>query len=478
MERIHIYLILTNRVVILGIVLLLEIGFYLSTNFPKLRKKLKKTIFKEYSESKYSFFSFFRKIRNKVILMTREVVIVSACRTPIGAFGGSLKKVQAPHLGAAVMTEAIKRAEIDPNILQDVRFGCCLEPVDALNVARVSALLAGIPNTIPAVTINRVCISGMEATMSGVWQIQSGVSDAVLVGGMESMSNVPYVVEEARWGCRLQDKTFKDGLIHGLHAGSHFVKYPNDGAIEWARGKPYIMGLTAEFLAQKFNFTREEQDEVALRSHNEAERANVEGIFDDEMVPITVKDRRKGEIIVSKDEHFQPGLTMEKLAKLRPAFIPKTGTVTAGNASGINDGAAAMVIMAADKAKELGLKPLARFGGFGMGGCEPEHMGLSPVPATKNLLARTGMNLSDFERIEINEAFASQYLACERELGLNREVTNVHGSGIGLGHPVGCTGARIMVTLLYELIHSGNTKGLATLCGGGGVSEAVYLERL
>jgi acetyl-CoA C-acetyltransferase len=410
--------------------------------------------------------------------MSRDVVIVSGCRTPIGAFGGGLKDITAPHLGAHVMKEAIKRAGIDAKIIQDVRFGCCLEPVDALNVTRIAALLAGIPDTIPAVTVNRVCISAMEAALSGVWQIQSGFTDIALVGGMESMSNVPYVLEDARWGARLQDKTMTDALIHGLHAGSHYIKYPENGPIEWARGKPYIMGLTAEFLAAKYGITREEQDAVALRSHNNVEKATIEGKFKDEIVPFIIKDKKKGDIVIDKDEHFRPGLTMDALAKLPPAFIPKKGTVTAGNSSGINDGAAAMVIMAEEKAKELGLKPLAKIKGMGMGGCEPELMGLSPIPAVKDLLKRTKMNLSDFERIEVNEAFASQYFACEKELGLNREITNVNGSGIGLGHPVGCTGTRLIVTLLYELIHSGKTKGLATLCGGGGVSMATYIERM
>lgn len=413
--------------------------------------------------------------------MSKKVVVVSACRTPIGAFGGSLKSVEAPHLAAHVMKEAVSRAKIDPHEIGDVRFGCCLEPTDALNVARVGQLLAGLPQTAPAVTINRVCISGMEAVVSGVWQIKAGMTDVVLAGGVESMSNVPYVVQEARWGARLQDRTFQDALIHGLHAGSHFVPYPKDGSgdfpDEYYRGKPYIMGLTAEFLAQKHGFTREEQDEVALRSHNEAERANVEGLFADEIVPLTVKSRRT-EFVVDKDEHFRKNLTMEQLTSLRPAFIPKTGTVTAGNASGINDGAAALVLMAEDRAIELGLKPLARISGIGMGACEPYYMGESPVPAVKDLLKRDEIKLEDFERIEVNEAFASQYLAVEKELGLERAITNVHGSGIGLGHPVGCTGARIMVTLIYELIHSQKTHGLATLCGGGGVSEAVHIERL
>jgi acetyl-CoA C-acetyltransferase len=388
-----------------------------------------------------------------------------------------LKSLPAPKLGAIALKEAVKRAGIDPSIIQDVRCGCCLEPVDALNVTRVAALLAGIPINVPAVTVNRVCISGMEATLSGVWQIQTGFTDVVLVGGMESMSNVPYTLEDARWGARLQDKTMTDALIHGLHAGSHYIPYPKDGPIEWARGKPYIMGLTAEFLAQKYGITRQQQDEVALRSHNNAERANVSGRFKDEMVPVVIPGK-KGDTVVDKDEHFRPGLTMEELAKLPPAFIPKTGTVTAGNSSGINDGAAAMVIMAADKAKELGIKPLARFAGMGMGACEPELMGISPVPAVKDLIKRTGVKLDDFDVIELNEAFASQYYAVEKELGLNRDVTNVNGAGIGLGHPVGCTGARLIVSLLYELIHANKTKGMATLCGGGGVSMATYIEKL
>ena len=413
--------------------------------------------------------------------MVKDVVIVSACRTPIGAFGGSLKSVQAPHLGAIAMKEAIKRAKIDSKIIQDVRFGNCLEPIDSLNIARVSSMLAEIPYSVPAVTLNRVCISGMEAVLSGMWQIQAGYSDIVLAGGVESMSNVPYVSEETRWGGRLKDLTLKDGLIHGLHGGSHFVPFPKDGTgdfkDDYYRGKPYIMGVTAEFLAQKHGFTREQQDIVALKSHNEAERANVEGLFNDEIVTVHIKTRKK-EIIFDKDEHFRPGLTMEKLASLRPAFIPKVGTVTAGNSSGINDGASAMIIMSAEKADELGLKPLAKITGMGMGACEPYYMGESPIPAVKDLLKRTGMKLEDFERIELNEAFASQYLAVEKELGLNRDITNVHGSGIGLGHPVGCTGARIMVTLLYELIHKKLTKGLATLCGGGGVSMACVIERL
>ena len=408
--------------------------------------------------------------------MTKEIVLVSACRTAIGTFGGSLKNVKAYTLASIVMKEALKRAnDLDPNLLDDVRFGNCLEPWDALNNARVSALLAGIPDSVPAVTMNRVCTSAMEAITSGAHQIMAGYSDIVLAGGVESMSTVPYILPDARWGARLFDKKMVDALTAGLHAGSHVIKYPKDGPITWAQGKPYIMGLTAEFLARKYNITREEQDEVACRSQNMAEKATEEGRFKDEIVPVPVPQRKGDPVMFEKDEHFRKGQTMEQLAKLPPAFT-KDGTVTAGNSSGINDGAAAVVVMSLEKANELGIKPIAKLTGVGMGGCPPQYMGESPVPAVKDLIKRTGSKIEDWELIELNEAFAAQYLACEKQLGLNREITNVNGSGIGLGHPVGCTGARIIVTLLHEMLKRGNKKGMATLCGGGGVSIATEWE--
>jgi acetyl-CoA C-acetyltransferase len=245
------------------------------------------------------------------------------------------------------------------------------------------------------------------------------------------------------------------------------------------KGKPYIMGLTAEFVAQMYNISREEMDEVALRSHNNTERATLEGDFKDEIVPVEMPQKKgKPPIIFDKDEHFRPNLTREDLAKLPPAFIPDIGKVTAGNASGINDGASAMVIMSADKAAELGIRPIARIRAVGRGGCHPSVMGLSPIPAVRDLMARSSFKLADFELIEVNEAFAAQYLGVERELGLNRDITNVNGSGIGLGHPVGSTGCRIMVTLLHAMKKRGKSLGLATLCGGGGVSMACVLEML
>ena len=415
----------------------------------------------------------------------KDVVIVSACRTAIGSFGGSLKDIHAYKIASAAMKEAVKRAGIDPALINDVRFGSCLEPYNALNVARVAALDAGIPETSTAVTINRVCISGMEAVISGMAMIQAGLVDVVLAGGVEHMSGVPYAVPAARWGCRLQNQVFEDSMIEALYCGSRLQpgleKGPaKDGpVVEMFRGKPYIMGHTTELIAQIYNISREEMDVVALRSHNNAERATKDGDFKEEIVPIEIPQKKgKPPIFYDKDEHFIPGLTMDKLAALPAAFIPKVGKVTAGNASGINDGAAAMIIMTAEKAKELGCKPIAKIKAVGYGGVHPSVMGLGPAPAVRDLMKRSGLKLADFQLIELNEAFAGQYIGCEKELGINREIANVNGSGCGLGHPVGATGCRIMVTLIHAMKKRGNTLGLATLCGGGGVSMATALEMI
>jgi len=315
--------------------------------------------------------------------------------------------------------------------------------------------------------------------------IQAGMADVILAGGVEHMSGVAFTVPSARWGARLQDQVFVDTMIHALHCGSHIIPHPEDGPVNadeaplsYFKGKPYIMGQTAEFVAQYLNIKREEMDAVALRSHNEAERATKDGSFKEEIVPIEVPQRKKPPIVFDKDEHFRPGLTIEQLEKLSPAFVPKGGTVTAGNSSGLNDGSTGMVIMSEEKAKELGLAPIARIRAVGRGGCHPSVMGLSPVPAVKQLLDRSKLSVGDFELVELNEAFAAQYLGCEKELGLEREITNVNGSGIGLGHPVGSTGARIMVTLLHAMKNRNKTLGLATLCGGGGVSMAAAVEML
>jgi len=413
----------------------------------------------------------------------KDVVIVSACRTAIGTFGGTLRDSPAATIASVTMKAAIDRAGIDPAIIDDVRYGCCMEPVDALNVTRIAALLAGIPDSVTAVTINRVCISGMEAVISGMAMIQAGMADVILAGGVEHMSGVPYSVAAARWGCRLQDHEFVDNIIRGLHCGSHVIPHPEDGPVDaekpplsYFKGKPYIMGHTAEFIAQHLDISRQEMDQVALRSHNNVERATNDGSFEEEIVPMKIPQRKGDPIIFNKDEHFRPGMTLEKLQALPPAFVPKIGKVTAGNSSGINDAAAGLVIMSAEKAKELNIQPIARIKSVGRGGCHPSVMGLSPVPAVKQLLEKSGLKLEDFELIEVNEAFASQYIGCEKELGLNREITNVNGSGIGMGHPVGATGARIMVTLIHAMKKRGSTLGLATLCGGGGVSMACAVE--
>lgn len=416
----------------------------------------------------------------------KDVVVVSACRTAIGVFGGSLRDMNGAQLASIVMREAIKRAGISDDVINDIRFGCCYDPIDSINVARIGALLAGIPETVPAVTINRVCISGMEAVISGANMIRAGHADIVLAGGVEHMSSVPYMSLDARWGLRFQDKLLVDGLVRGLYNGSRLLPHPEEGPVKEGmpldlyRGKPYLMGHTAEFIAQLHNIRREEMDEVALRSHNNAERANKEGDFTEEIVPVEVPQKRgKPPIIFDKDEHFRPGLTIEDLRKLPPAFVPEIGKVTAGNSSGINDGASALVIMSADKAKELGVKPLARINATGYGGCHPSVMGLSPVPAMKDLFKKHPQySIDSFDLIELHEAFAAQYIGCERELKNNREITNVNGSGVGLGHPVGSSACRIMVTLIHTLKKQQKTLGLATLCGGGGVSMATVLEMI
>jgi acetyl-CoA C-acetyltransferase len=415
----------------------------------------------------------------------KDVVIVSACRTAIGAFGGTLKDLTGAALASVTMKEAVKRAGIDPALIDDVRYGCCLESEDTMNVTRIGALLAGIPDTVPAATINRVCISGMEAVISGAAMIQAEMADVILAGGVEHMSSISYTVPSARWGCRLQDQAFVDRMIRGLHCGSHVIPFKEDAPLDTTQapasyflGKPYIMGHTAEFVAQKLGIERAEMDEVAVRSQNNAERANDDGSFKNEIVPVEVPRRKKDALIFDRDDHFRPGITLEQLQKLPPAFVPKTGKVTAGNSSGINDGSAAMIIMSADKAQELGLTPLAKIKAIGRGACHPAVMGLSPVPAVGQLMQKSGLKIDDFELVEVNEAFAAQYIGCERELGLNREITNINGSGIGLGHPVGATGCRIMVTLIHAMKKRGNSLGLATLCGGGGVSMACAIEMI
>ncbi len=389
----------------------------------------------------------------------RDVMIVSACRTPIGRFGGVFKEVTSDILSAVVMKEAIRRAGIAPEIIEDVIWGECHQQADKINTARVAALKSGVPLSVPGVTVNRVCTSSLQAIVFAAQSIKAGDSETLLVGGVESMSNAPYVLRKARWGYGRQHGEIFDTLWEGFTCASSEL----------------IMGMTAENLAEKYDIHREDQDEVALRSHRNAIAAIDNGFFKEEIVPVTIPAKRGDSVVVEVDEHPRRNLNLADLSRLPPAF-KKGGTVTAGNSSAISDGAAALVVMSSSRANELGIKPIARLASYGYAGVEPELMGYGPVPATQNLLARTGMKLEDIDLIEINEAFAAQYLACERLLGVNRDKVNVNGSGISLGHPVGCTGSRITVTLIHELKRRRLKRGLATLCGLGGVSVAALFE--
>ncbi len=392
-----------------------------------------------------------------------DVVIVSYARTPIAKFGGSLASLRAFELAGVAMETAVARAGIEKSLLDDVIMGDCIQAPSEANTARTAALHIGIPVEVPAVTIQRQCSSAMQAVIFGSQQIMCGDSEVVLAGGTESMSNAPYALPSARWGQRLQHGEMMDIVWEILYSGSR------------ALDDPIIMGQTAENLADQYGISREEQDEVALRSHNNAEAAIIAGRFKDEIVPVVIKNPKKGDTVVDTDEHVRMGLKMEDISRLKPVF-KKDGTVTAGNSSGLNDGAAAMIIMSRAKARDLGVSPIARIVNHALAGVDPKIMGYGPVPATTKLLKKAGVALADIELIELNEAFAAQYLACEKGLGLNREIVNVNGSGIGLGHPVGCTGARIMISLLEEMKRRGSGVGLATLCVGGGMGAATLLE--
>jgi acetyl-CoA C-acetyltransferase len=394
----------------------------------------------------------------------RDPVIVAMKRSPVGDYGGGLKALLAHRLAAQVMEAVLAQAGLDPALLDDVILGDCIQRSDESNTARVAALAAGIPDHVPGTTVQRECSSAMQALGMAASAIRSGDYDAVLAGGVESMSNAPYVSYETRWGARLRHSGLQDTMWETLHAGSPLLDPPG-----------YIMGQTAENLARKYEIPREEQDLIALRSHRNAEAAIKEGRFAEEIIPIKVPQRKGEPKVVDTDEHVRFGLAMDDLAKLKPAF-DKNGSVTAGNASGLNDGAAVCLVTSRAKAKELGLAPVAKIVSAAAAGCDPALMGWGPVPATEKLLAKTGMKLGDFELIEVNEAFAAQYLACEQGLGLDRDITNVNGSGVGLGHPVGCTGARIVISLVHEMKRRGNGLGLATLCVGGGMGMALAVE--
>lgn len=390
----------------------------------------------------------------------KDVVIVSGVRTPIGDFGGAFKNLLPHQLAVPVMKEALRRVSVEAGIVDDVILGNCAQRTDEPNVGRTAAQVAGFPDEVTGMTIQRQCSSGMQAIVSGYQQIVTGDSEVVLAGGTEGMSGVPYLLKGARWGQRLQHGEMTDALWEMLTDPIHQI----------------LMGETAERLADKYAISREEQDEIALRSHWNAVKAIQEGSFQEELLPVAVPQRRGPAKIVDQDEHPRFDLTLEKLAKLSPSFR-KNGTVTAGNSSGLNDAAAVVLLMSMDKARELDLKPLARIVSFARAGVEPDLMGYGPVPAIKKALKRAGLTLGDMERIELNEAFAAQYLACEKLLELNSEITNVNGSGVGLGHPVGCTGARLVVSLMYEMKRHNLQKGLASMCVGGGMGMAMILER-
>ena len=365
-----------------------------------------------------------------------DVVIVAAARTAIGKFGGALKDIRGHKLMAHVMKEVLNRADnLDPDLLSDIIVGDCLQSIDEANTARTAALAAGIPHHVPAFTIQRQCSSSMQALISGAQQIMCKDSDIVLVGGVESMSSAPYYLDKARWGMRLMNHEVIDALWEALNSGSRVL------------GEPMIMGITAENLVEKDGISREDQDQVALESNHKAEAAIKAGKFKDEIVPIEVPGKKGEALLFDQDEHPRFGLEMKDLAKLKPVF-KENGTVTAGNSSGINDGAAAAFITTRKRARELGLTVMARLVAHGVAGVDPKIMGIGPVPATEQALKKAGMSLKDIQLIELNEAFAAQYLACERRLGLDRDITNVNGSGISLGHPVGCTGLRIVISLM------------------------------
>ena len=390
----------------------------------------------------------------------KEVWIISGCRTPIGSFGGSLKDVMAADLGKLAVEEAIKRAGIDKGEIEDVLVGNCMSRSDEINIARCISLKAGIPFTVPAATIQRQCSSSMQALVFGAQQIMTGENECVLIAGVESMSNVGYMLKGARWGQRLMHGEMTDMLWEGLTDPIHKI----------------LMGVTAENLAEKYNITRAEQDELAFTSHHRAEDAWKAGRYNEEVIPVPVPQRKGPPKIFAQDEHIRRNLVMDDLTKLQPGF-KKGGTVTAGNSSGINDGASAAVIMSAEKAKKLGKVPLAKIVSYAAAGVEPELMGYGPVPAVKKAVERAGLKLKDIELFEVNEAFAAQYLACEKLLGLDRAITNVNGSGIALGHPVGATGLRLVLSLAFEMKRRGVKYGCGTLCVGGGMGKAVVIKR-
>ena len=391
----------------------------------------------------------------------REVVIVGAARTAIGKFGGTLKNVPTRQLGAVCIEEALKRAGVEKDQVDEVIMGCVLQGGLGQNVARQMMLDAGLPVEVPCFTINKVCGSGLRAIELAAQIIKAGDADIIVAGGAENMSSAPYVMKDARWGARMFDAKMTDMMV-------------NDGL--WDVFNNYHMGMTAENVAEQWGLTREELDEFAVISQQRAEKAVDSGVFKDEIVPVTIPQRKGDPIVFDTDEHLTRGSTMEKVARLKPAFKKDGGIVTAANASGINDSGAAVVVMSKEKADELGIKPMATIKSYASGGVDPSIMGVGPVPATRKALEKAGLTIEDMDLVEANEAFAAQSLAVRKDLGLDPEKTNVNGGAIALGHPIGASGCRILITLLYEMQRRGSHYGLATLCIGGGMGTSVIVE--
>lgn len=392
--------------------------------------------------------------------MSKKIVLAGACRTAIGKMGGALSTVPAVELGSIVIKEALNRAGVKPEQVDHVYMGCVIQAGLGQNVARQASLKAGLPIETPAVTVNVVCGSGLNCVNMAAQMILAGDADIVVAGGTESMSLAPYALTKARFGYRMNDGKLMDTMVHDAL---------------WDAFNDYHMGITAENVAEQWHLTREQMDEFSANSQQKACAAIESGRFKDEIVPVTIHGK-KGDTVVDTDEGPRPGTTAEGLAKLKPAF-KKDGMVTAGNASGINDGAAAIVVMSEEKAKELGVKPMAAWVAGALGGVDPSIMGVGPVAATKKVLAKTGMKIEDFDLIEANEAFAAQSLAVGHDLGFDHAKLNVNGGAIALGHPVGASGCRILVTLLHEMVKRDAKKGLATLCIGGGMGCSTIVER-
>jgi acetyl-CoA C-acetyltransferase len=392
----------------------------------------------------------------------KEVFLASSVRTPIGKFGGTLKDWSAADLAVPLIEESLKRAGLAPDIVDEVIFGNARQAGGGPNVARQIAYRAGVPETVPAYTVNKACGSGLKALVLAAQEVMLGRAEAIIAGGTESMSRVPYLAEGARWGLRMGNVQLVDAMYR-------------DGFLDPLSGK--VMGETAETLARQYEISREEQDEFALRSQNRAEAASAEGRFRAEVVPLAIKDRKGNAVEFASDEHVRPGATIESMSKLAPVFA-SDGTVTAGNSSGITDGAAAMLVVSGEFAEAHGLRSQARLVDYEVAGVDPRVMGIGPVPAIRKLLERAKLSLGDVDLVELNEAFAAQVIACDRELGFDAERLNVNGGAIALGHPIGCTGARIMTTLLHELERRKGRLGLATLCISGGMGMAVLVERL